>query len=266
MYTLDILSKMSGVPIETICGHEKAGVLSPADTDRDTQESLYTSAELITLHNITAFSQMGFTADELTHFFSSPKPEVDLQKKKEQLELKIDRLSRKLTDLDDYLLEAGECNVVIKSLPEITMAAKDVIISDMKELCQIASDFYKELEAMWCEILSVEYRYIVFHGEKYEKHDFKVQLCVSVKEAGTDTDTIQFMIVSTVPKAACSYHKGLYDSLHLTRTFSALWMNYRGYVIDGNYREIYIDGIWNKDSEDEWLTEVQVPLKTVGEM
>jgi hypothetical protein len=25
-------------------------------------------------------------------------------------------------------------------------------------------------------------------------------------------------------------------------------------------RESYIDGIWNKDSEEEWLTEIQIPI------
>ena len=29
---------------------------------------------------------------------------------------------------------------------------------------------------------------------------------------------------------------------------------------DARPRESYIDGIWNKDSEDDWLTEIQVPI------
>ncbi len=262
MYTLDRLSKMSGIPAEMIQGYEKAGLLSPPDTHHDKRENLYTSAELIILHKIAALSQMGFTVDELVQFLNTPQPETDLQKK-EQLEQKISRLNRKITDLDDYLLGVGECNIVIKSLPEITVAAKDVRISDVKELYQLSKEFYQELDGIGCEILSAEYRYIVFHGEKYEKQDFKVQLCAAVKEAGVSTDTIRFMVIPAIPKAACSYHKGPYDSLHLTRTFSALWMDYHGYVIEGDYREIYIDGIWNKDTEDEWLTAIQVPLKAI---
>ena len=27
-----------------------------------------------------------------------------------------------------------------------------------------------------------------------------------------------------------------------------------------NPRESYIDGIWNKESKDEWLTELQIPV------
>ena len=34
-----------------------------------------------------------------------------------------------------------------------------------------------------------------------------------------------------------------------------------GYEICGNIRETYIDGVWNKETENEWLTEIQIPVK-----
>ena len=34
-----------------------------------------------------------------------------------------------------------------------------------------------------------------------------------------------------------------------------------GYEIVGSIRESYIDGVWNKEDESEWLTEIQVPIK-----
>ena len=33
------------------------------------------------------------------------------------------------------------------------------------------------------------------------------------------------------------------------------------YEIVGEIRESYIDGVWNKMSENEWLTEIQVPVR-----
>ncbi len=261
MYSLDSISKLSGVSKEMIRGYEQAGLLTPAGTDPATGERLYTSAELIVLHNLTAFSQMGFETHELAHFMVNSRPEADLREKKEQLERKIARLNRKISDLDDYMLEAGECNVVIKALSEVTVAAKDVVISNVKELMQMADDFYVELTGLGCEIQSADCRYMAYHGEKYEEQDYTVKLCVAVKEAQKDTPRVRFITIPAVAKAACSYHRGGYDSLHLTNTFSALWMDYRGYIIDGDYREVYIDGMWNTHSENAWLTEIQVPLQ-----
>ena len=34
-----------------------------------------------------------------------------------------------------------------------------------------------------------------------------------------------------------------------------------GYEIIDYPRECYIDGCWNKESVDEWLTEIQIPVK-----
>ena len=34
-----------------------------------------------------------------------------------------------------------------------------------------------------------------------------------------------------------------------------------GYKIAGLFRECYIDGIWNKESVEDWLTEVQLPIE-----
>ena len=33
------------------------------------------------------------------------------------------------------------------------------------------------------------------------------------------------------------------------------------YEICGPIRESYIDGVWNKDSADEWLSEIQIPVR-----
>ncbi|MDR0938178.1 MAG: hypothetical protein LBN29_02320 [Mediterranea sp.] len=34
----------------------------------------------------------------------------------------------------------------------------------------------------------------------------------------------------------------------------------KGYKPTGLARFSYIDGIWNKESEDDWLTEIQLPV------
>lgn len=38
-------------------------------------------------------------------------------------------------------------------------------------------------------------------------------------------------------------------------------MEANGYKISGDFRESYIDGVWNKNDENEWLTEIQIPVE-----
>ena len=83
-------------------------------------------------------------------------------------------------------------------------------------------------------------------------------------------------------KCICIYHKGAYDNLG---TYYAKIMKYiEDFYLSANWlypvmkyiednkleiqdfpRECYIDGIWNKDNIDDWLTEIQVPVKQSGQ-
>ena len=53
------------------------------------------------------------------------------------------------------------------------------------------------------------------------------------------------------------YHKGSYSELRKGYAALMKWIENNGYEMADNPRESYIDGIWNKDSEEEWLTKIR---------
>ncbi|MDD6627263.1 MAG: GyrI-like domain-containing protein [Lachnospiraceae bacterium] len=57
------------------------------------------------------------------------------------------------------------------------------------------------------------------------------------------------------------YHKGSYADFSRTCETILKYIEENGYEICGNIRENYIDGAWNKDSETEWLSEIQIPVQ-----
>ena len=57
------------------------------------------------------------------------------------------------------------------------------------------------------------------------------------------------------------YHKGAYDSIGEAYAFIMKYAEENGYQPAGLTRECYIDGIWNKESSDDWLTEIQLPVR-----
>ena len=52
----------------------------------------------------------------------------------------------------------------------------------------------------------------------------------------------------------------LYDSIGEAYAFIMKYAEETGYQPAGLTRECYIDGIWNKESVDDWLTEIQLPV------
>ncbi|MCX4169380.1 transcriptional regulator [Enterococcus casseliflavus] len=65
------------------------------------------------------------------------------------------------------------------------------------------------------------------------------------------------MQIEEVPEAVCTVHKGAYAAV-------IQFAENNGYRITGPFRESYIDGIWNKESEEEWLTEIQLPVEKIS--
>ena len=61
-------------------------------------------------------------------------------------------------------------------------------------------------------------------------------------------------------KAVSIMHKGDYAGLPKAYAYAFKWIEENGYQVLDNPRESYIDGIWNKESKDEWLTELQIPV------
>ena len=50
-----------------------------------------------------------------------------------------------------------------------------------------------------------------------------------------------------------------YDNGSVTYIYRYAMEN--GYQVAGFHRECYIDGIWNKENVEDWLTEIQLPVK-----
>ena len=71
---------------------------------------------------------------------------------------------------------------------------------------------------------------------------------------------IEFKKMDKILTAACVYHKGSYSTLGAAYAFVFKWIEDNGYVPCEGPRESYIDGIWNKEDENDWLTELQVPI------
>ncbi len=112
-----------------------------------------------------------------------------------------------------------------------------------------------------CVCAAPEYCFNIYHDGEYKEKDIDVEMCEAVTQMKEDTGIIKFKKINRVPSAVCVLHKGPYESLREAYAFVFNWIKDNNYEVVEHPRESYIDGIWNKESEEEWLTELQVPVK-----
>ncbi len=68
-----------------------------------------------------------------------------------------------------------------------------------------------------------------------------------------------------VPKitAAVTEHKGRYESMAKTCDALRKWIADNGYKITGQIRTSAINGPWDRDSRDDYLMEIQIPVEKI---
>lgn len=104
------------------------------------------------------------------------------------------------------------------------------------------------------------YEFCEYLDGEHKETDIHIRHSEAVTAFGKDNEHFKFKILPET-KALSIYHKGSYDTIGEAYAFLMKYAEQNGYTVTGRARECYIDGIWNKESEEEWLTEIQLPIE-----
>ncbi|MGE5474170.1 MAG: MerR family transcriptional regulator [Ignavibacteriales bacterium] len=267
MYKIGLFSKINKITIKTLRHYDEIGLLRPAHIDIETGYRYYSSEQLPKTHKIICLRQMGFSLEEIIAIVVDGEDATKyFEKRKEELVHTISQNNQQLSQINNYLkeLKGGtkmEYKVIIKELPEVIVASMRQVIPDYNALFDLCPNVMaKEMQRVGCVCAVPAYCFNIYHDGEYKEKDVDVEICESVTEMKPDTDILNFKRLDKVPTAACVYHKGDYSKIGKSYGEVLKWIEDNGYTISGNPRESYIDGIWNKDNVDDWLTEIQIPI------
>lgn len=264
LYRIGVFSQMNKVTIKTLRHYDDIGLLKPHVIDESNGYRYYTSQQLPKLHQILALKEIGFSLDEIQSVIDGASEEKLLLKKKSELLSSMAELGKKIAGIESYLIRDTRnsgYHVITKSLPEVIIASMRIQMSGYQELFERMPQMGLEMEKAGCECAEPDYCFTIYHDEAYRESDIDAQICQAVTESKEDTDSIQFTKLPKIELAACTLHKGPY--YRLPEAYSAIiqFIEESGYEIIGHQRESYIDGVWNKDSPEDWLTEIQFPIR-----
>jgi len=267
MYQIGLFSKMNRITTKTLRHYDEVGLLKPAYIDDFTGYRFYSSEQLPRLSQIMTLKQMGFSlADIKTLIDDSEAVAIFLKLKEQEVKDKIENEKSKLLSIQNYQKRLkGEFvmkyNPVLRALPEVIVASMRMIAPSYDYYFDIIPKMGDEMRRLGAVCAEPAYCFNIYHDGEYREHDIDVEVCESVVEYCEDSEMIQFKKINSVEQALCVLHKGPYSLLREAYSFSMEWIKDNDYEIVGLPRESYIDGIWNKESESEWLTEIQFPIQ-----
>ena len=188
-----------------------------------------------------------------------------LLKKKSELLSKIAELTEKLSIVENYLSKNTKilsAPVLVKTIPEVTVAYMKVTLESYDCLFDLMPKMGSLMEKAFCKCALPEYCFTNYLEPCYKDENICVEICEAVTEKKKETGGLRFKKMPEV-QAACIFHKGSYRFFPESYEILLKYIEENGYKISGEIRESYIDGVWNKDDESQWLSEIQIPVEKI---
>ena len=262
-------SQMMQVTVKTLRHYEQKGLLLPDEVDEWTGYRYYSLDQMQKLQSIRDLQRLGFSLDEIKDLYDdvSHTPSVrQLTEKIKETEQQLKQLIARRNRLLDWRDSRKEMKTMekysIQSLPEIIVASHREVIPNYPAIGPMCYEkIGPEMQRLGCKCPPPGYCFTIEHNKEYTPTDIDIEYCEQVEEMGTDSAIIQFKRLPAVPKALCMKHVGPYERFYESYTEAFRYMEEQGYKIAGQPRTCYIDGAWNQDDPEKWLSVIQIPIE-----
>ena len=262
-------SRMMQVTVKTLRHYEKKGLLLPYEVDEWTGYRYYTICQMQKLNAIRQLQRLGFTLEEIKELCEedSHVPSVEqLTEKINKTEELLKQLMERRDQLKEWLESSKKHNDMerysIESLPEVIVASHREVISDYGALGMLCYEkIGPEMQRLGCQCPMPGYCFTIEHSEEYSPDSIDIEYCEQVVEMGQNSHIIQFKCLPAVEKALCVKHMGPYERFYETFAEVFQYIEENGYRIIDHPRTCYVDGIWNQEDPEKWLSIIQVPIE-----
>jgi len=263
MLKIGEFSKLSHLTVKALRFYEKEGILAPVYIDTRTGYRFYEASQLEKASKIKAYRQLDLSIEEIRQICRGANEREVLLSKARMLEESREHIDFLLSSIK-HIMEDKEMkyHVTEKIIPKALVYTAEAVLEKYGDIMtwipSVAEECLKLNPDMKCA--AVPYEFCEFPDGEFKERDILVRHNEAVAFAGKESDFISFREIPEA-KVLSVFHKGSYDTINEAYSYITNYAEKNGFKIAGLARECYIDGIWNKESVDDWLTEVQLPVE-----
>ena len=262
-YKIGEFSKLGKVSVKTLRHYDEEGLLKPGYVDGFNRYRYYLPEQLGTLCTIMRYRRAGLSIPEIRRIMDGEEPGPILEGRMDATESERLDLERRIELLND-LMNGGrdmDYSVEVRTIPGFKAAYRHGRIEKYSDMTGFVFGFAEMCRESNPDVECTEdgYCFVTYDDLEYRESDIGITYYQSVKTMGKDSGEIGFREFGDVV-AACVKHVGPYDRLGEAYAAIMKWMTENGMELVDRPRECYIDGCWNRESEEEYLTEIQFPI------
>jgi effector-binding domain-containing protein len=269
MIKIGDFSKLSMVSIKTLRYYDEIGLLKPAKVDQFTEYRYYSTNQLPRLNRINMFKDIGFTLEEISGLLdqnlSSENIKELLEQKRIEIKSQVDQLQQQLNKIDRYLIQIKKEG----TMPEYQVQIKKISPQKVVSLREVISDYSKE-GMLWdklCTPLNKNMSKVtgapitIYNEYEYKEKNVDAEVSLPIKGEFAVAKPITIRELPGEDQVASVIHKGKYEEI--SKAYNALmdWIENNGYEIANFSRQVYLRGPGEEKNPDNYITEVQLPIK-----
>jgi len=263
MLKIGEFSKLSHLTVKALRFYEKEGILMPASTDEWTGYRFYETSQLRDAAMIKAYRQLDLSIEEIKEICGGGDAKAILQKKADNLAAEKKRIDTILSSINN-IMEEKEMKYLVteKVIPKTLVYTAEAVLEKSEDIMTWIPSLGEMCMKLNPDMKCAEpaYEFCEYPDLEFKDENVRIRHSEAVTSRGVESDVIKFREIPAT-KVISIFHKGAYSNIGEAYAFIMNYAEQNGYKVAGLARECYIDGIWNKDSEDEWLTEIQLPVE-----
>ncbi|MCY6485378.1 GyrI-like domain-containing protein [Clostridium aestuarii] len=269
MFKIGDFARFNKVTVKTLRHYEKVGLLMPIYVDQYSGYRYYSAGQIDRLNNIIALKCIGFSLSEIAILIETNLSKGEMVRifklKEEEIIENIRLENEKHLRIKSIInsIENGEknmeYNIVIKESAAIKAASLRDIIPEYSAQCHLWQELNEHLQNN--NIKTTGPCFVIYHDNGFKESDVDIQICKTISQDFPETERIKNIEIDAVKEMACTIHKGAYENLSSAYHALLKWIEENNYEIAGENRELYIEGEWSTDNIEDYITEIQVPVK-----
>jgi len=265
MYKIGDFSKMAQVTTKMLKYYEQCGLIEPAQIEQSSGYRFYSVEQLIPVSKIRTYLDMGFSTSEIKYMLDASDNTERFERKIEELQKEFEENKRKAALLSFYkeaVKNYGlnqKYRVFIKNIDDKLIASKRFILPDVFDLPKQWCIHYENVKFAGAKIVSFPNGFTCFHDAEYVLENNDIELLLFLEKKGEKSDSFEYKTMDGF-KAVSVIHNGRYEFLNEAYVFAYRWIEFSGYKTAGDPMESYLKSIYNTENEDEFITEILIPI------
>jgi DNA-binding transcriptional MerR regulator/effector-binding domain-containing protein len=264
------VSRYFNISKQTLIHYDRIGLLHPSATEENGYR-YYTFEDIDKLDVILSLKDAGLQLKEIRKFLDNPSIEESIKLLKLQnnlLEKKIEKLQQTQKKLDHKIeeMEYINKNDFYKDIRLIEKKERYVLYEDIDPTSPDISSFPDAMGLLRDRMAKKESYFKYLHslvGVFVDNKNFKKGIFTELIRLFVFIDEYNHLpneIVLEKGLFVCIQHHGLFENTHISYKKALNFIDENNLEIIGNSIEIPLLSSWSVKSEDEYITELQIPV------